>query len=126
MKAFTSAQRSRLEGDAVVPRRVVTITLSAEPTRMSRDADIRDELDLDSMDFTNFVISLHEQLGLDIPEVDYRKYYTVEGAVEMAVHRADVEYLVSGRCLRGRTPRAPFLQRARCARLDYRYYRLLL
>lgn len=42
---------------------------------------IREQLDLDSMDFLNFVVSLHERLGVDVPEADYRKLATVDGAV---------------------------------------------
>lgn len=41
----------------------------------------RDDLDLDSMDFLNFVLALHKRLGVEIPEVDYPKLYTFDGAV---------------------------------------------
>ena len=44
-------------------------------------ADLRDALDIDSMDFLNFVIALHHRLGVDIPELDYPKLATFEGAV---------------------------------------------
>ena len=42
---------------------------------------IRQQLDLDSMDFLNFVVSLDERLGVDVPEADYGKLATVDGAV---------------------------------------------
>jgi acyl carrier protein len=45
------------------------------------DKDLREELDIDSMDFMNFVIALHEKLGIDIPEADYPKLLTLDGAV---------------------------------------------
>jgi acyl carrier protein len=35
------------------------------------DADLRNDLDLDSMDFLNFVIGVSERLGVEIPEADY-------------------------------------------------------
>lgn len=41
----------------------------------------RDQFDLDSVDFLNFVLALHERLGVDIPEADYPKLYTLDGAV---------------------------------------------
>jgi acyl carrier protein len=44
-------------------------------------AQLRDELDLDSMDFLNFVAALHERTKLDIPEADYPKISTLEAAV---------------------------------------------
>lgn len=44
-------------------------------------ADLREELDLDSMDFLNFVVGLHEALGVEIPESDYAALATLEGAI---------------------------------------------
>ena len=45
------------------------------------DRDLREELDIDSMDFLNFVIALHEKLGVEIPEPDYPQLFTLDGAV---------------------------------------------
>jgi acyl carrier protein len=44
-------------------------------------ADLREALDIDSMDFLNFVTAIHRRLGVDIPELDYPKLVTLEGAV---------------------------------------------
>ena len=44
-------------------------------------AQLRDELDLDSMDFLNFVAALHERAKIDISEADYPKLFTLDGAV---------------------------------------------
>ena len=35
-------------------------------------------LDLDSLDFLNFMIGLHERTGIEIPELDYPQLATVE------------------------------------------------
>lgn len=43
---------------------------------------LRDQLDLDSMDVLNFVIGLHKELGVDIPETDYSKLATLDSCVE--------------------------------------------
>ena len=51
------------------------------------DADLRDELDIDSMDFLRFVIQLHERLQVDIPEADYPKVRTLAGCTEYLVAR---------------------------------------
>ena len=56
------------------------IAPETDPAAIAADADVRDALDIDSMDFLNFVIRLHEQLRVDIPEVDYPKLLTVDGA----------------------------------------------
>lgn len=44
-------------------------------------ASFRDQLDLDSMDFLNFVLAVHDRLGIDIPETDYPHLSTLDGAV---------------------------------------------
>jgi len=46
------------------------------------DEDLRDELDLDSMDFMNLVTGLGKKLGLEIPEVDYQKMYVLDQMVD--------------------------------------------
>ena len=37
------------------------------------DNDLRNDIGLDSMDFLNFVIAAHKQLGVNVPEADYGK-----------------------------------------------------
>jgi len=44
-------------------------------------ADLREALDIDSMDFLNFVTAIHHRLDVDIPEIDYPKFVTLAGAV---------------------------------------------
>lgn len=48
---------------------------------------LREQLDLDSMDFLNVIIALHEKLGIDIPERDYPQLFTLRGAVGYLVAR---------------------------------------
>jgi len=55
------------------------IAPEADLRRLSVDAPLRDQLDIDSMDFLNFVIALHKDLGVDIPEKDYPKLATLSG-----------------------------------------------
>jgi len=43
--------------------------------------DLREALDIDSMDFLNFITAIHHRLGIDIPEIDYPKLVTLNGAV---------------------------------------------
>jgi acyl carrier protein len=45
------------------------------------DALLREEIDVDSMDFLNLVTALHQRLNVDIPEADYPKLATIEGAL---------------------------------------------
>ena len=52
-----------------------------DPASIESGASFRDQLDLDSMDFLNFVLALHDRLGIDIPEADYPRLSTLERAV---------------------------------------------
>jgi acyl carrier protein len=45
------------------------------------EADLREELELDSMDFLNFVTALHEGLGVDVPERDYPLLGSIDACV---------------------------------------------
>jgi acyl carrier protein len=56
------------------------IAPETDPAAISPDADVREALDIDSMDILNFVIALHTRLRVDIPEVDYPKLLTIAGA----------------------------------------------
>lgn len=55
------------------------IAPEADLTGISASADLRLALDLDSMDFLNLVVGLHEHTGLDIPEADYPRLFTLAG-----------------------------------------------
>jgi acyl carrier protein len=57
------------------------IAPEVEPGEIRPDAVLRDQIDIDSIDFMNFVIALHEQLGVDVPEVDYPEIATLDGCV---------------------------------------------
>ena len=48
---------------------------------------LRDQVDLDSFDFLNVIIRLHEILGVDIPESDYAELLTLNGAVKYLAAR---------------------------------------
>ena len=48
------------------------------PSELEPAVPLRDQVDLDSMDWLNFLIALHENLGVDIPEADYQKLVTLD------------------------------------------------
>ena len=49
--------------------------------------DLRETLDINSMDFLNFITAIHHRLGIDIPELDYPKLVTPDGAVAYVAAR---------------------------------------
>lgn len=57
------------------------IAPESDPSKVSGALDLREQLDLDSMDFLNFVVELHERLHVDIPESEYGRLYTLDGCL---------------------------------------------
>jgi len=70
--ADTRAQILRLMGE---------IAPEADLAAINPDVSFRDQLDLDSMDFLAYVVSLHKAFEIDIPESDYPKYMTLNGCL---------------------------------------------
>ena len=57
------------------------IAPEADPATLDPGESLREQLDLDSMDFLNFVIGVHGRLGIEIPEADYPRLASLDGAV---------------------------------------------
>ena len=57
------------------------IAPEADLASIKPDVPFREQLDLDSMDLLNFVVGVHEALGVDIPEADYGKLATLDACV---------------------------------------------
>jgi acyl carrier protein len=55
--------------------------------KLRGDRPLRDQLDIDSFDFLNVVIRLHDKLGVDVPESDYPKLATLDGATAYLASR---------------------------------------
>ena len=51
------------------------------------DRPLRDQVDLDSMDWLNFLVARHERLAVDIPEADYRKLTTLDTLIDYLVQK---------------------------------------
>ncbi len=64
---------------ALLARILADIAPEAELAEVGEDEDLRQALDLDSMDFLNVVVGLHEATGADIPEADYPRLFTLSG-----------------------------------------------
>lgn len=48
------------------------------PEALAGAKPLRDQVDLDSMDWLNFLVELHERLRVDIPEADYARLVTLD------------------------------------------------
>lgn len=56
-----------------------------EPDTLDRARPLRSQVDLDSMDWLNFLVSLHERLGVSIPEVDYARLVSFNDVLDYLV-----------------------------------------
>ena len=66
------------ESQAAVLALLSEITPEADLASLDVEADLRTELDMDSMDFLNLVEGLAESTGVDIPEADYPNVRSVQ------------------------------------------------
>ncbi len=55
------------------------IAPEADLASVGEHEDLREALDLDSMDFLNFIIGLSQGSGVNIPESDYPRLFTLAG-----------------------------------------------
>ena len=60
---------------------LTNIAPDADLAALAGDAELREALDIDSMDFLNLVIALHKRLGIEIPERDYGQVQSLDAIV---------------------------------------------
>jgi len=65
----------------VVIAALIEVAPEVDPEAIDPAAVLTEQLDIDSMDFLNVVVAVHEQTGIEIPERDYPKLATLNGAV---------------------------------------------
>ncbi len=64
-----------------VLRLLCEIAPEADLAVVKPDISFRDQLDIDSIDFLNFVVALHKQFQVDVPESDYPELATIDRSV---------------------------------------------
>lgn len=63
---------------AVALATLKSIAPEIEDEELRPDRPLRNQVDLDSMDWLNFLLGLHEKLKVEIPEADYAKLITLD------------------------------------------------
>lgn len=58
------------------------IAPEADLNQLDPAQSLRETLDIDSFDFLNVLIALHEKFGVEIPESDYRQVSTLTGMMD--------------------------------------------
>ncbi len=78
-------------GDAELRTTVVTllqrIAPELDPATLAGAEPLRGQVDLDSMDFLNFLVSIEQRLGVSIPESDYEQLRSLDDLVRYLAAR---------------------------------------
>jgi acyl carrier protein len=74
--------------EAAIKEALGQVTPGADTTAIDADADLRDTLELDSLDFLRLVEILSERTGERIDEDDYPQLATMTSAVKFLAGRA--------------------------------------
>ena len=61
---------------------IETIAPDEEVTNLDMNERLRDQIDLDSMDFLDIVMELRKLYGVQVPEEDYKELATLQGCVD--------------------------------------------
>jgi acyl carrier protein len=67
---------------------LLDIAPDADPAALDPEADLRTELDLDSMDFLNLVEGVAEATGVNVPEADYGQVRSLRGLADYVIAHA--------------------------------------
>ena len=65
----------------LILREIGNIAPETELDQIEPSCNLREQVDLDSMDMLNLAIAIHEATGVDIPEADYAKMASIDDAV---------------------------------------------
>lgn len=63
-------------------RNLRIIAPEVDGTTLSDQALLREQVDLDSMDWLNFIQAVHKNLQVEIPEADYARLGTLQELVD--------------------------------------------
>ena len=75
---------------------IATIAPDEELDGLTLEEPLRDQIELDSMDFLDIVMELRKRYGVNVPEEDYKHLASLQGCVDyLSPHMADKELVVS-------------------------------
>ena len=69
------------DAEAALAQELHRIAPDVDAADIDREGNLREEFDIDSMDFLNLVIALNKRFGIPIPEADYPRLATFAEAV---------------------------------------------
>ena len=60
---------------------IATVVPAARGVALNDDVDLREELELDSMDILRVLVGVKERFGVEVPDADTSKFFRVGSAV---------------------------------------------
>lgn len=79
---------SKAEMETALAEELGRIAPDVDVADIDRDGDLREEFDIDSMDFLNLVTALNKRFGIPIPEADYPELDTFSKAADYLARKA--------------------------------------
>jgi acyl carrier protein len=77
--------RSKIMNDTELRAAVIaelrTIAPEVDGDELRDDRPLRRQVDLDSLDWLNFLVGLHQRLAVEIPEVDYPQLASIDDLI---------------------------------------------
>jgi acyl carrier protein len=61
---------------------IATIAPDEDLSNLALEVRLRDQIELDSMDFLDIVMELRKRYGIQVPEQDYMQLATLQGCVD--------------------------------------------
>jgi acyl carrier protein len=72
----------RNELKQAIVQTLLTIAPEVEASTLKADKPFRNQVDLDSADWLNFLVALKERIGVDVPDADAAKLNTLDKLVD--------------------------------------------
>ena len=73
---------TRDEIKALVLQKLTEVAPDLADEDIDPKLNFRDQFDFDSMDHLHFVVALHKQTGIEIPEIDYPKLLNLDACID--------------------------------------------
>jgi acyl carrier protein len=74
---------------------IATIAPDEDLSSLDPERRLRDQIELDSMDFLDIVMELRKRYGVQVPEEDYMRLATLQGCVDYLAPKLEGKKLVT-------------------------------
>jgi acyl carrier protein len=78
---------NREELKQAIVQTLATIAPEIAADALKADKPLRDQVDLDSADWLNFLVALHARIGVDIPDADAAKLTTLDKLIDYCARK---------------------------------------